>query len=437
MTVEQRARAWASGMALNTGTDGVRASSTMNTSSAMALPTVAAMLNVRIVSPTSRAERPPGDPLTERIDSAGARTIAAEHTSPDGSGSVAQTTSRLVGFDGLRAIAALSIVVYHVDFYHLSSHQQHALVAQLRFGVWVFFALSGFLLYRGWANAHLDGKPAPMIGEYFRNRVLRIYPAYWVALIFFVAIHDAPLNAAAGLKPVIEQFTLTQVYTTVADTFRGLPQTWSLAVEVSFYLALPFYALAMRALARRLGRKAEYAGFGALVLIWLVWTTATRGNSIDQQWLPNFTMAFGVGMLMAVVATDSEGAYRPAAGRQVAGGARGLGLARCRDPARGAIADRHLRGTRKRTRVAVVLCGRGRAARGAGGVRAGRLGRAWAPRCARDACARQSGHALPRTHQLRRLPVALLDHQHRPRPLVPHRQRHGQRARNCSRRYCP
>ncbi|HEY1739181.1 MAG TPA: acyltransferase [Acidimicrobiia bacterium] len=215
-------------------------------------------------------------------------------------------TRRLAGFDGLRAIAALSIVVYHVDFYHLSSHRQHALLAQLRFGVWVFFALSGFLLYRGWANAHLDGKPAPLIGEYFRNRVLRIYPAYWMALIFFVAIHDAPLNATAGLKPVIEQFTLTQVYTTIADTFRGLPQTWSLAVEVSFYLALPLYALATRALGRRYGRRAEYAGFAALVVVWLVWTTATRGNAIDQQWLPNFTMAFGVGVLMAVVATDSE-----------------------------------------------------------------------------------------------------------------------------------
>ncbi len=197
-------------------------------------------------------------------------------------------------------------MVYHVDFLHLASHRQHALLAQLRVGVWIFFALSGFLLYRAWARAHLDGRPAPVVTDYFRNRILRIYPAYWVALIYFVGIHQPPLGPSAGLKPVIEQFTLTQVYTNVLDTFRGLPQTWSLAVEVSFYVALPLYALALRALGRRLGRRAEYMGIGALVVIWLVWTTATRGNAIHQQWLPNFAMAFGIGMLMAVVATDSE-----------------------------------------------------------------------------------------------------------------------------------
>ncbi len=204
----------------------------------------------------------------------------------------------------------LAIVVYHVDFLHLASHRQHAFIAQLRFGVWVFFALSGFLLYRGWAHAHLDGRQEPVVREYFRNRVLRIYPAYWVALAYFVAIHDAQLNAAAGLRPVIEQFTLTHIYTNFADTVRGLPQTWSLAVEVSFYLVLPLYALALGRLGRRFGRRAEYAGLAGLALIWLVWTTTTTGSAIHQQWLPNFTMAFGVGMLMAVVAADAETATR-------------------------------------------------------------------------------------------------------------------------------
>ncbi len=217
-----------------------------------------------------------------------------------------QPRTRLAGFDGLRACAALSIAVYHVDFWHLASHRQHALLAQLRVGVWIFFALSGFLLYRGWAQAHLDGRAEPVLGEYFRHRVLRIFPAYWVALIFFTAIHEgAFLTPAAGVGGVVRHFTLTQIYTTFADTVTGLPQTWSLAVEVTFYLALPLYALALRALGRRLGALAEYVGIGSLAVLWLVWTIATRGDAIRQQWLPNFAMAFGVGMLLAVVATDA------------------------------------------------------------------------------------------------------------------------------------
>jgi peptidoglycan/LPS O-acetylase OafA/YrhL len=217
-----------------------------------------------------------------------------------------QSRSRLAGFDGLRAIAALAIAVYHVDFIHLASHVQHGPIAQFRVGVWVFFALSGFLLYRTFVNSHLDGRPVPILGDYFRNRVLRIYPAYWMALIFFVWIHRAPLDPGAGVGGVIRQFTLTQVYRNFADTVRGLPQTWSLAAEVAFYLALPIYAYVLRRLGRRFGVRAEYAGIVTIFALWLAWTTATRGNAIDQQWLPNFAMAFGVGMLMAVVATDAQ-----------------------------------------------------------------------------------------------------------------------------------
>ena len=46
----------------------------------------------------------------------------------------------------------------------------------------VFFAISGFLLYRPWVAARAAGAPAPAAGRYARRRALRILPAYWVAL---------------------------------------------------------------------------------------------------------------------------------------------------------------------------------------------------------------------------------------------------------------
>ncbi len=216
-----------------------------------------------------------------------------------------------MGFDGLRGVASVCVLIYHLNFFApISVGWLHPLLQQLRLGVWIFFALSGFLLYRGFAAAHLDGAEAPRLRNYFRNRVVRILPAYWVALIFFTANHNTLLSPSVGIAGVIRQFSLTQIYSRrdVLLAFglpRGLPHAWSLAVEISFYLALPLYAWGVGALGRRIGAwRAELGGIAGLMIVWLLWTTQTNGNALRQQWLPNFTMAFGVGITLAVLATQ-------------------------------------------------------------------------------------------------------------------------------------
>jgi peptidoglycan/LPS O-acetylase OafA/YrhL len=42
----------------------------------------------------------------------------------------------------------------------------------------LFFSLSGFLLSQPFVAAALSGSPFPKIGTYFRNRALRILPAW-------------------------------------------------------------------------------------------------------------------------------------------------------------------------------------------------------------------------------------------------------------------
>ena len=46
----------------------------------------------------------------------------------------------------------------------------------------VFFVLSGFLLYRPFLAADLDGLRPVALRDYARRGVLRIVPAYWLAL---------------------------------------------------------------------------------------------------------------------------------------------------------------------------------------------------------------------------------------------------------------
>jgi peptidoglycan/LPS O-acetylase OafA/YrhL len=84
--------------------------------------------------------------------------------------------------NGVRAIAALTVVGFHVGF--LSHASDYSPVGpwlwQLNVGVTVFFVISGFLLYRPFAAARRGAGPRRM-GDYARNRALRILPAYWVS----------------------------------------------------------------------------------------------------------------------------------------------------------------------------------------------------------------------------------------------------------------
>ena len=63
-------------------------------------------------------------------------------------------------FDSLRAIAALSVLGFHVAFFHLyrSDTPIRAYTVHLDVGVTVFFLISGFLLYRPFVRARLKGR---------------------------------------------------------------------------------------------------------------------------------------------------------------------------------------------------------------------------------------------------------------------------------------
>src|SRR5690348_16752710 len=97
-----------------------------------------------------------------------------------------QAPRRLVGIEGVRALAALSILACHTwSFTAHGGEQGYWLTLffnDLALGVTLFFTLSGFLLYRPVAAAVLRGTGQPSARHYFRNRALRIVPAYWAIL---------------------------------------------------------------------------------------------------------------------------------------------------------------------------------------------------------------------------------------------------------------
>jgi peptidoglycan/LPS O-acetylase OafA/YrhL len=200
----------------------------------------------------------------------------------------------LPAVEGMRACAAMGVVVTHVAFQtgH-SSGVTGRLFGRFDLAVAVFFALSGFLLWRGHAAAARGLRPRPATGHYLRSRVVRIMPAYVVAVVVILSLlpdadHASPTVWLANL-------TLTQIYVPLTLT-GGLTQMWSLSVEVSFYLALPILAL----LARRVPVRARVPAIAALGVLSWAWAWVpldTRMNPLN--WPPTFFSWFAAGMLLA------------------------------------------------------------------------------------------------------------------------------------------
>ena len=164
------------------------------------------------------------------------------------------------GFDGLRALAALAVLGFHLQIPGFSLGWV---------GVNLFFVLSGFLITR----ILIQSRASPFFFRrfYFR-RVLRIFPIYYLGLLVVLAVGT------------IEHWNLTDwpwyVFyaqnVRLADTAFGpnfpalFAHTWSLADEEQFYLVWP---LAVWALSRK--------GLWLLVISLIIFAPACRWVTIE------------------------------------------------------------------------------------------------------------------------------------------------------------
>jgi peptidoglycan/LPS O-acetylase OafA/YrhL len=247
---------------------------------------------------------------------------------------------RLSGIEGVRALAASAIVVYHVWLYAAPGDHQPGLgylgrfLPDLAFGVTLFFTLSGFLLYRPFAAALLRQEPRPSFSQYFRNRALRILPAYWVILILvsFVLqgalVRDPAGDLGTGALDdpslFVQNALLVQSYAP-HGVLTGIGPAWSLSVEVAFYLALPLLVVLACSLA---GRRTSRSGrrFAALVPAVVVLAVGLAGKAVatylvaaspsggwGADWQGVFTRSFlcqadlfTFGMVLAVLRVEVE-----------------------------------------------------------------------------------------------------------------------------------
>jgi len=164
--------------------------------------------------------------------------------------------------DGLRAIAVLSVVAYHL---------QPDLLPGGFVGVDVFFVISGYLICRNILSAVEQDKFT--LGSFYSGRIRRLYPSYLTVILastaaaWFLLTPDKMQFYATSLISSLLYFSnitfwLQAGYFDINSSLKPLLHTWSLSAEEQFYLIFPMIIL----LTLRLRFRLRYV-FSALLLL--------------------------------------------------------------------------------------------------------------------------------------------------------------------------
>lgn len=226
-------------------------------------------------------------------------------------------------FDGLRAVAAVTVVFHHASFATGAEFRQWGqFPARMDSGVTIFFLISGFLLYRPYVAAHLDDRQPMPPRRFYVRRLLRIFPAYWVALAGVVLFFGYSLPTLAD---VWVHAGLFQIYD-IHRYFNAISQSWTLATELSFYLVVPAFAWLVRKLASGRDRSGRIRIEAVVLLVTFLASLAVRSmlfpvssdssawRVLLRYWLPANMDLFAVGMAMAVGSAALAGRDRAAQG---------------------------------------------------------------------------------------------------------------------------
>ncbi len=221
---------------------------------------------------------------------------------------------------GMRGIPAIAIIVGHAWFFTggfggFTESLPNRLMVRMDGLVATFFLLSAFLLYRPMIAHRTGGPAAPRVGDYARRRFIRLYPAYWVALTgfaIFVGVSGVFSPNWWAFYGLIDFFHLGwhDVCGNADEFLCGLPQSWTLGVDMTFYVLLPFYAALTGWLARGRDQRAWVKWELGLLALLAAASLILGGPPFDlrgEEWFRFSALGhfywFALGLSLAIVST--------------------------------------------------------------------------------------------------------------------------------------
>ena len=198
----------------------------------------------------------------------------------------------------LRAFAASSVVVWHAHGWNQAWPDVFNVPG--RVGVWVFFAISGYVISYGFLHGRYRFE-FPDVLNFYRNRALRILPLFYV------------ITAVSIVTLLLRGESIPIEWTQIPAQFFALQWTqefvlngvfWTLGIELQFYALAPLMAWALRHPERR----SLIYGIILWVMAW-VWPFVAWncfGTSLDNRTTLGNLQHFLTGMLVCRAALDSD-----------------------------------------------------------------------------------------------------------------------------------
>ncbi len=144
---------------------------------------------------------------------------------------------KLPSLNGLRALSVFFVILYHLCMFNFGMDQRIFTLFPIsngRFGVNIFFVISGFLItYLLLREEEKAGKIS--LRNFYTRRVLRIFPAYYFLLFVYFILQNLHLIYISHYAWVTA-LTYTK-YLPNTDYYTG--HAWSLSIEETFYIVWP------------------------------------------------------------------------------------------------------------------------------------------------------------------------------------------------------
>ena len=171
----------------------------------------------------------------------------------------------------LRAIAIVSVVVYHAGLFGFTVPLRVDRYGWI--GVDLFFVLSGYLIGGQLLSTVAAGKSISF-RKFYSRRALRILPAYLIVVLAY-ALLPASAREYERMPPIWKFLSFTQNLGLRGGT--AFSHAWSLCIEFQFYVALPLFLLS---LTRRRRSRFLLVGLPVAILLWCVLVRAVMAHFI-------------------------------------------------------------------------------------------------------------------------------------------------------------
>jgi peptidoglycan/LPS O-acetylase OafA/YrhL len=232
---------------------------------------------------------------------------------------VTTSGSFIAEIDGLRFIAIGSVLLFHLAVGLSIKSPQHftrpdgSLFGDMVWngfrGVELFFVISGFILALPFAGHALAGEKRVSLKGYFLRRVTRLEPPYVLCMVLFFLMFVVRGQSARQLFPHLAA-SLVYLHNLIFGTLSPINDvTWSLEIEIQFYVLTPLLAKIFF-IPGKVARRAAITALGALFVV-AGWYFILPGGRAYYTIL-RFLQFFLIGFLLAdVYLTDWKGKPAP------------------------------------------------------------------------------------------------------------------------------